>query len=119
MPNWIKTIAQDDLPEGTKRMVRVHEQDVLLVHHQGQIHAVRNTCPHMGASLEKGTISKDGAIVCPRHHSAFDLRTGDVKDWAPWPPGVGLVLGVISREKALPVYATRVEEGAIWVALER
>lgn len=99
-------------------MVKAGERAILLLHHGGQIYAVDNTCPHMGAALEGGGVTEDGAIVCPRHHSAFDLQTGDVRDWAPWPPGVGRVLGAISREKALPVFPIRIEEGSIWIGLE-
>lgn len=50
--------------------------------------------------------------------SAFDLRSGDVKDWSPWPPGVGRLLRATSRQKVLPVFPARVEEGSIWVAFK-
>jgi nitrite reductase/ring-hydroxylating ferredoxin subunit len=78
---------------------------------------VDNICPHMGAALDGGDVTEGGTIVCPRHHSAFDLRTGKVSEWAPWPPGVGRILGGISREKPLPVFPTRIEQGSIWVGL--
>jgi nitrite reductase/ring-hydroxylating ferredoxin subunit len=117
--DWIKVLAQDELPEGARQVVKVAGRDVLLVNHKGQIYAVDNRCPHMGAPLVQGKVTEDGALVCRRHHSAFDLRTGNVKDWAPWPPAVGRVLGAISREKALPVFPTKVEEGSIWVSPEK
>lgn len=116
--NWINVLSQSELPEGERQVVRVAERDVLLVNHQGHIHAVDNVCPHLRASLVKGELTEDGAIICPRHHSAFDLRTGDVKEWSPWPPAVGRVLGAVSREKTLPVFPTKVEEGGIWVGLK-
>jgi nitrite reductase/ring-hydroxylating ferredoxin subunit len=115
--DWIKVLPQNDLPEGQRRVVQARGRLILLLHHQGQIYAVDNVCPHMGSSLEAGKITEDGTIVCPRHHSAFDLRTGEVKEWAPWPPGVGRLLGAVSKEKALPVYPTRVDEDSIWVGL--
>jgi nitrite reductase/ring-hydroxylating ferredoxin subunit len=115
--NWVKVLNQEELPKGARRVVKVDDQAVLLIHHQGQIYAVTNTCPHMGASLQDGKITDDGAIVCPRHHSAFDLHSGDVKAWAPWPPGVGRVLGAVSTQKALRVYQTRLAEDAIWVGV--
>jgi nitrite reductase/ring-hydroxylating ferredoxin subunit len=77
-----------------------------------------NKCPHMGAALEQGKVTEDGTLVCPRHRSEFDLRTGEVKKWAPWPPAVGRVLGSISRERPLPVYPTRIDQGSIWVGTE-
>jgi nitrite reductase/ring-hydroxylating ferredoxin subunit len=43
------------------------------------------------------------------------LKTGNVKEWSPWPPGLGWIMGAISREKALKVYATKVEDGYVWV----
>ena len=116
--DWVNVLSQSELPEGERRVVRVTERDVMLVNHQGHIYAVDNVCPHLGASLAKGVVTEDGAIICPRHHSAFDLRTGDVKEWSPWPPAVGRMLGVVSREKALRVYPTRLEENSIWVGLE-
>jgi len=117
--DWIRVLTQDELPEGSRQVVNVTGRDVLLVNHKGQIYAVDNRCPHMGAPLVQGQVTKEGAIICRRHHSAFDLRTGNVKDWAPWPPAVGRVLGAISREKALPVFLTKVEEGSIWVSPEK
>ncbi|MBU0493349.1 MAG: Rieske (2Fe-2S) protein [Chloroflexi bacterium] len=116
--DWIKVLDQDELAEGDKHVVEVAGREVVLIRDGDQLYAVNRKCPHMGAHLDKGEV-KDGVIVCPRHHSAFDLRTGDVMDWTPWPPGVGRVLGAVSREKALAVYPTRVEDGAIWVGIEQ
>lgn len=115
---WIKALAQEALPNQARQVVKVSNHTILLLHHEEQIYAVENTCPHLKLPLQGGKITEDKAIVCPWHHSAFDLQTGDVKDWSPWPPGVGRVLGKISKEKALTVFPTRVEEGSIWVGLE-
>jgi nitrite reductase/ring-hydroxylating ferredoxin subunit len=116
--NWTKILAQEELPDGGKRVVEVSGRAILLLHVRGQLYAVDNKCPHMGAPLEKGKVTEEGTLVCSRHHSEFDLRTGEVKKWAPWPPGVGRVLGVISSEKPLPVYPTRIDQGSIWVGTE-
>jgi nitrite reductase/ring-hydroxylating ferredoxin subunit len=116
--NWVKVLPQEELADGQRRVVEVGGRPVLLLNHQGQLYAVENECPHMGASLENGEVTSDATLICPRHHSAFDLKTGAVKEWSPWPPGVGRVLGSISREKALPVYPTRLDQGSIWVGIE-
>jgi nitrite reductase/ring-hydroxylating ferredoxin subunit len=113
---WVDAIAQSELPEGSREVVRLGEHSILLIHEEGRIYAIASACPHMGGRLKDGKI-ENGIIVCPRHHSAFDLDTGDVKEWAPWPPAVGILLGQISRRKPLPVYPTRVEDGRIWVGL--
>ncbi|PZO42250.1 MAG: (2Fe-2S)-binding protein [Shackletoniella antarctica] len=114
--NWVKALAQDELPEGAQQVVKVDDRTLLLVHHEGQLYALENACPHMKLPLKGGKI-KDHAIVCPWHRSAFDLASGTVKDWTPWPPGVGRVLAMVSKEKALPVFSTRVEDGSIWVEI--
>lgn len=116
--NWTKVLPQEELPEGHRRVVEVDGRPVLLLHVRGQVYAVDNKCPHMGASLEKGKLTEEGTLVCPRHHSAFELQTGKVKEWAPWPPAIGRVLGAISREKPLPVCPTRIDQGSIWVGTE-
>lgn len=116
--NWFKAIPDNELQPGDRRVVRVGKRQVLLLHHQGEIFAVDNACPHLGFPLQMGRVDDECALHCPWHRSAFDLRTGDVKTWSPWPPGVGRVLGSLSREKTLPVYPVRVEDGSIWIGME-
>jgi nitrite reductase/ring-hydroxylating ferredoxin subunit len=116
--NWVKVLAQDQLPQDARKVVKVANRTILLLRHGGQIYAMENGCPHLKLPLQGGKITDDNAIVCPWHHSAFDLSSGDVKAWSPWPPGVGKVLGMVSKEKALTVFPTRTEEGSIWVDLE-
>jgi nitrite reductase/ring-hydroxylating ferredoxin subunit len=117
--NWVKALSQKELSEeGAMRMVRVGGKDILFVFHDGEIYAVDNACPHLRLPLQLGWVTEDHALHCPWHRSAFDLRSGDVKEWSPWPPGLGRVLGKLSREKTLPVFPTRVEDGNIWVGLE-
>jgi nitrite reductase/ring-hydroxylating ferredoxin subunit len=114
---WVKALAQDELPAGERQVVKVRERSILLIHEGGEIYAIASACPHMRLPLKGGKV-EGGTIVCPWHHSAFDLHTGDVQAWSPWPPAVGKMLGALSREKALPVYPTKVEDGVIWVGIE-
>ncbi|MBI1878652.1 MAG: Rieske (2Fe-2S) protein [Chloroflexi bacterium] len=116
--SWTKVLPQHELPAGARKVVRVGQQVILLIHHNDRIYAVDNRCPHLRLPLQKGQITGDNAIICPWHHSAFDLETGDVKAWSPWPPGVGRLVAVLSREKALPVFPTKVENGGIWINLK-
>ncbi|KAI9132849.1 Rieske (2Fe-2S) protein [Acaryochloris sp. CCMEE 5410] len=115
--SWVKVLSESELDQGDRQIVKVEKEKILLVNHGGNICAVKNACPHLKAPLSKGKITTDGAIVCPLHRSAFDLATGVPKSWIPWPPGLGKLLGAISKERPLQVYPTRVEEGDIWVEI--
>jgi nitrite reductase/ring-hydroxylating ferredoxin subunit len=42
----------------------------------GEYFAVTRKCRHLGADLANGTIDDDGCLVCPWHHSAYDVHTG-------------------------------------------
>lgn len=54
-----------DAPGGSIVILRVGER----------LHAIRDECPHEGASLADGLL--EGSIVtCPRHGSQFDVTTG-------------------------------------------
>lgn len=114
---WVETIAEDELAEGERKVVRANGRSILMIREDGQIYAVGSACPHMRLPL-KGARVEEHTLTCPWHHSQFDLRTGDVQAWSPWPPAVGRMLGALSREKALPVYPTRVEGNKIWVGIE-
>ncbi len=116
--NWIKVLPAAQLPEGERQVVKVQDHSILLIHDQGKVYAMLSACPHMRLPLKGGKITADEAIVCPFHRSAFDLNTGDVKAWSPWPPGVGKMLGAVTREKALRVFPARIAEGSVWIALD-
>ena len=116
--SWTKVLSVDTLALNSRQVVKVGNRNILLLNHEGQFYAIDNACPHVKLPIKKGKITEDGAIVCPWHRSAFDLRTGAVREWSTWPPVVGKALGIISPEKALPVFPIRVEEGSIWVDVE-
>ena len=113
--NWNKALAEKELPEGGRQVVKIGGLAILLVRHENQVHAVNNKCPHLGMPLQKGAITADDALVCPWHKSAFDLKSGEVKTWSPWPPVLGKLLGCIKKEAVMTVYPVKVEDGSIWV----
>lgn len=75
---------QQELAEGQARGFDPEQrgQDgLLLVRHQGRLHAWRNACPHVdGAPLawrKDAYLSADGRhIVCYAHGARFDIETG-------------------------------------------
>lgn len=111
-----KVLPVNDVPEDVRKVVDVGEYKVLVIHTGGKFFAVENRCPHMHLPLKNGRVSDDHAITCPFHRSAFDLESGDVKEWSPWPPLVGKALGAIAREKALPVFETLEKDGWLLIA---
>ncbi len=113
--SWTKVLAQDELSLDARKVVKVEKRSILLLNHNNQIYAIENSCPHLGLPLKKGKITEDGSIVCPFHRSAFDLTTGQPSKWIPFPPGIGKLMGMISTEKGVAVFPTRIEEGSIWV----
>ncbi len=115
---WVRVLGERELRPGERRVVAAGGRRVLLVHHLGELFAVESACPHMGLPLHWGQLTDDCGLVCPWHHSAFDLRTGDVKAWSPWPPGLGRLLGSLTRRRALRVFPTKLEAGAVWVEVE-
>lgn len=116
--SWVKVLPVESLPEEGRQVVKVGQQKILLLYHDSKLMAINNICPHLKLPLKKGKITEDGAIVCPWHHSAFDLCTGEVKEWCPWPPVVGKALSMISGSKALSVFPVRIEDESIWVDIE-
>ena len=116
--NWIKVLPEVELPEGTRQVIKVQDHSILLIHENSKVYAMLSACPHMRLPLKGGTITNEEVIVCPFHHSAFDLHTGDVKEWSPWPPVVGKMLGLVSREKALRIFPVRIAEESIWIGLD-
>lgn len=58
----------------------------------------------MGFSLLRATITERNTIICSLHKSEFDIKTGEVIKWAPFPPVLGPALGILKKEKKLRIY---------------
>ena len=74
--------ALDDLPPGSITVAELNGRRVCVANVHGELFAVQDRCPHLGAPLSVGDLN--GAnIVCPWHQSEFDMRTGRTKKWLP------------------------------------
>ena len=88
----------DTIIEGRMHTVQIDGKAVILVKHDGEIHAVAGTCPHAGAPLSDGILVGDH-IICPWHKAAFCARSGKVLE----PPA----LDPLAR------FDVRIEEGRV------
>lgn len=81
----------EELPPGTRRSVVLEGRAIGVLNVAGTLYALRDTCPHQGASLCRGTIGGtflpsapheyvyglEGRVLrCPWHGWEFDLTTG-------------------------------------------
>ena len=80
------------LPPGERTIVEIGKRSIGIFNVHGNVYAIKNTCPHQGAELCRGTIggtmlptdnpgeynyALDGQILrCPWHFWEFDVTTG-------------------------------------------
>ena len=102
---WHVALPLDELPtDGTGKALELAGRRVAVFHHEGRVHALDDTCPHQGASLGDGVISR-GDVTCPFHAWHFDLVTGKNTD---------------SLDSCVAVFPTRIDaEGRVEVDLGR
>ncbi|KAJ8286042.1 hypothetical protein GJAV_G00033900 [Gymnothorax javanicus] len=84
-----------DLENGQMREVDLGAGRALLIKEHGEFCAIGHKCPHYGAPLVKGVLSK-GHVRCPWHGACFNIATGDIEDF----PGLD----------SLPTFQVRVEK---------
>lgn len=103
MDEWVFTIDEAKLAEGSMVPVFPKGLQVLLIRKDGRIHALSNKCAHMACPLGfKGAL--EGHILkCPCHDWKYDIRTGEFID---------------AREIRLPLYEWKVENGKIFVKVK-
>jgi 3-phenylpropionate/trans-cinnamate dioxygenase ferredoxin component len=91
---------KSEIKPGTTLKVMVGDAPVLLCNVDDQIYAIEDVCTHDGGELDQGELEGD-RIMCPRHGSYFDVRTGDA----------------LTLPAVLPVatYSVRVEGDDIYV----
>ena len=82
-----------DLPPGERKIVQIGKRSIGIFNVAGQLHAIKNVCPHQGAELCRGTLggtmlpteqprryeyALDGRVLrCPWHFWEFDVTTGE------------------------------------------
>ncbi|SDR40290.1 Rieske 2Fe-2S domain-containing protein [Natronobacterium texcoconense] len=94
-----ETVSLEGLEESGRELVALDGIPIVLFHHEGEIRAVNNRCPHMGFPLVEGTV-EDGLLTCHWHHARFELACGDTFD--PWADD-------------LPTYPVEVRDGTVYV----
>lgn len=108
-----KVCAEDALEIGTMTKFKLDGKNILLYRLEDGYYATQRRCSHMKLPLDKGKI--DGETVqCPFHRAQFNIKTGDVVNWASFPPGIQ-ICNVLLSEKALETYAVKVEGGEILI----
>ena len=60
------------------RVVKVGDDDVLVVRQGSAYVAISNVCNHAGGPLDEGTFDDKGCVTCPWHGSVFRLSDGHV-----------------------------------------
>lgn len=113
----LETVATlDELPLGTRKVVRAGGTKVLLFHLDTGFYATQAYCPHLLAPLKNGKLLDGNILQCPFHRAQFDLTTGEVVRWANFPPGIQ-ALNLLRAEKCLTTYPVVVEGDVIKVDL--
>ena len=77
----------EELPPGTMKLVEHEPFKVGVYNCGGELHAIEDRCSHDDGPLCEGDWDHDECrVVCPRHGSQFDLRTGQPLTLPAWEP---------------------------------
>lgn len=106
-----------DLAVGQHRSFELAGTKLVLYRLDDGFYATQASCTHLFAPLAKGKLVDGCLIQCPFHRARFDVRTGEVVDWANWPPGIVNVLNAVRGEKDLATYTVSVQGDQVLVDL--
>jgi len=96
---FVKLAAQSDLPATNEaKELPCGDKLICVANVNGEIHAMENTCLHMGGPLGEGVI-ENGKVVCPWHGWEWDPKTGQSHA-----PGAKLA-----------VYPVKIEDGDVLI----
>lgn len=118
MTGMVTVCPVEELPPGSRRLVRDGDREIGVFNVDGELYAIRNRCPHMAAPLCVGRVgpllTSDGphryridpetvVISCPWHHWEYTLADGRG----------------IADTAAVRTYPVTVEDGMVTVHLRR
>ncbi len=113
MPTYTVCKA-DEMAVGELKPHKAGETKLVVYRLEDGFYATQHSCTHIFAPLAKGEIVEGCQVQCPFHRARFDIRTGEVIEWANFPPGVQL-LNKLRAEKALKTFPVSVVDGAVQV----
>jgi len=116
---WTTVCSAKDLKPSSLKATFGAGQDILIATDaKNGLFAAANVCPHIGTPLDQGTV-ENGAIICPLHRSAFDLKTGQlVGPWCPAPPLIGPLTGKLKSPRELQTFQARKQGDKVQVLLD-
>jgi nitrite reductase (NADH) small subunit len=101
---WIAVGSLEDIPRLGARVVKTEGGDIAVFRTAGdEVFALRDRCPHKGGPLSQGIVH-GREVACPLHDWKISLETG---------------LAVAPDEGCAARYAVRVQDGAVFLQLER
>ncbi len=109
--------SESDLPVGEMQTFRAGDTKIIVYHLEDGFYATQASCTHIFAPLGKGKIVESCQVQCPFHRARFDVRTGEVVQWANFPPGVQL-LNAVRGEKALRTFPVTLAGGEVHVEVD-
>ncbi|MGH9212713.1 MAG: Rieske (2Fe-2S) protein [Acidimicrobiales bacterium] len=93
---WVDVVGFDELRRRRKVVIEHGDTEILVLLHDGVVHAFVNHCIHRQRELAKGVVL-NGRLVCPGHQWAFELGTG----WE------------ATKGECQPTYEVKVEDGRV------
>ena len=102
-----KVIEVDKLKAEGKWRTEIEGVAILFIYDAGEVYALQDRCPHLGASLLKGEYTNK-VITCAKHGAQIDVTTGDVLEKAK-------VLFLRMPTKKAKVYKTKIENDFVWI----
>lgn len=107
---YVKVAEKVDLETENKMRLFVQNKEILLTKIENNYYAIDNKCTHMGGSLYNGRLVGN-EIICPKHHTRFDARTGKIVKNAK-------ILFIKLEAKDTTSYPVKVEGDDILIGLE-
>jgi 3-phenylpropionate/trans-cinnamate dioxygenase ferredoxin subunit len=99
----VATLAE--LEQAVPHRVELGDRSVALVRIGDDVYAIGDRCSHAEVSLSGGDVDEDECTLeCPKHGSAFDLRTGAPES--------------LPATSPVPTYAVAVRDGQVFLSVE-
>jgi nitrite reductase/ring-hydroxylating ferredoxin subunit len=98
MAKWRQAVAVDEFNRTYKFVHR--RKTIAIFKLDDGIYALDNVCSHEYSELVEGMILGTD-VLCPKHGSRFEIKTGAVKD--------------LPATQPVRTYETKVEDGYVWV----